>query len=73
MHRNYYNKNGDLEKYLDEAQTAYSEQRVLAAQRSLEFGGDQLLNHQMRLYYCTSSYADRPSFFGEFFRNVKRN
>ena len=39
MHRNYYNKNGELEKYLEEAQTAYSEQIVLAAQRSLQFGG----------------------------------
>ena len=67
MHRNYYNKNGELEKYLEEAQTAYSEQRVLAAQRSLQFGGEQLLKHQMRMYNCTSSYADRPSFFGEFF------
>ena len=67
MHRNYYNKNGELEKYLEEAQTAYSEQRVLAAPRSLQFGGEQLLKHQMRMYNCTSSYADRPSFFGEFF------
>ncbi len=67
MHRNHYQKNGDLEKYLSEAQQAYNEQRVLGAQRALQFGGDQLLKHQMRMYNCTSSYADRPSFFGEFF------
>ena len=67
MHRNHYNKNGDLEKYLTEAQQAYNEQRVLGAQRALQFGGEQLLKHQMRMYNCTSSYADRPSFFGEFF------
>lgn len=67
MHRNHYQKNGDLEKYLSEAQQAYNEQRVLGAQRALQFGGEQLLKHQMRMYNCTSSYADRPSFFGEFF------
>ena len=67
MHRNHYQKNGELEIYLDEAQQAYNEQRVLGAQRALQFGGEQLLKHQMRMYNCTSSYADRPSFFGEFF------
>ena len=67
MHRNYYKQNGKLEKYLNEAQTAYNEQRVLGAQRALQFGGEQLLKHQMRMYNCTSSYADRPSFFGEYF------
>ncbi len=67
MHRNYYYKNGILEEYLNEALTAYSEQRVLGAQRALQFGGDSLLKHQMRMYNCTSTYADRPAFFGEFF------
>jgi ribonucleoside-triphosphate reductase (thioredoxin) len=33
----------------------------------LQFGGDQLMKHQMRMYNCTSSYADRPDFFGELF------
>ena len=50
MHRDHYKKNGELEKYLDEAQEAYNEQRVLAAQRSLQCGGEQLLKHQMRMY-----------------------
>jgi ribonucleoside-triphosphate reductase (thioredoxin) len=67
MHNNYYNHNEDLVPYLEEARQAYKEQRVLGAQRALQFGGDQLLKHQMRMYNCTSSYADRAEFFGEFF------
>jgi len=68
MHSNYYNeKNNELASYFEEAKQAYKEQRVLAAQRSLQFGGEQLLKHQMRMYNCTSSYADRPAFFGELF------
>ena len=64
---NYKLQHNELEPYLDEAKQAYKEQRVLAAQRSLQFGGDQLLKHQMRMYNCTSSYADRAEFFGEVF------
>ena len=68
MHsKNYNKKSNELTPYLDEARTAYSEQRVLGAQRALQFGGEQLMKHQMRMYNCTSSYADRPDFFGEVF------
>ncbi len=68
MHSNYYSsKDNELTPFLDEAKQAYKEQRVLAAQRSLQFGGEQLLKHQMRMYNCTSSYVDRPEFFGEVF------
>ena len=68
MHADFYKDKGNaLTPYLDEARKAYKEQRVLAAQRSLQFGGEQLLKHQMRMYNCTSSYADRPAFFGEVF------
>ena len=68
MHEeNYSEKVDDLYSYLEEARTAYKEQRVLGAQRALQFGGEQLMKHQMRMYNCTSSYADRPEFFGEFF------
>ncbi len=61
------NKQGKLTPYLEEARKAYKEQRVLGAQRALQFGGDQLMKHQMRMYNCTSSYIDRPAFFGELF------
>ena len=68
MHsKNYNKKSNELTPSLDEAGTAYSEQRVLGAQRALQFGGEQLMKHQMRMYNCTSSYADRPEFFGEVF------
>ena len=68
MHsKTYNNKSNELSEYLEEARTAYKEQRVLAAQRSLQFGGEQLMKHQMRMYNCTSSYVDRPEFFGEVF------
>ena len=68
MHANQYKeKDNELAPYFAEAKQAYKEQRVLAAQRSLQFGGEQLLKHQMRMYNCTSSYADRPAFFGELF------
>ena len=68
MHENTYsNKLNKLQSYIEEARIAYKEKRVLGAQRALQFGGDQLMKHQMRMYNCTSSYADRPEFFGEYF------
>ena len=68
MHeQNYITNNNTLQPFLEEARTAYKEQRVLGAQRALQFGGEQLMKHQMRMYNCTSSYVDRPAFFGEVF------
>ena len=68
MHEdNYKEKNNQLQPYFEEARQSYKEQRVLGAQRALQFGGDQLMKHQMRMYNCTSSYTDRPEFFGELF------
>jgi len=68
MHdKNYMNSNNELSEYLEEARKAYKEKRVLGAQRALQFGGEQLMKHQMRMYNCTSSYVNRPEFFGEVF------
>jgi ribonucleoside-triphosphate reductase len=69
MHTSFYadKMSSALMKYIDEATSAYKSKMVLGAQRALQFGGDQLLKHQMKMYNCTSSYADRPSFFGEVF------
>ena len=66
MHTEYYDGK-DIGHYIEEARIAYREKRVLGAQRALQFGGEQLLKHQMKMYNCTSSYADRPAFFGEMF------
>lgn len=69
MHTSYYadRMSVKLMSLIDEAGDAYKHKLVLGAQRALQFGGDQLLKHQMRMYNCTSSYADRPAFFGEVF------
>ena len=69
MHRKY---NEDimtpkLSAIIDEAEQYYKDKYVLGAQRALQFGGDQLLKHEMRMYNCTSSYVDRPEFFNELF------
>jgi len=69
MHRKYYadKMSPKLSRLIDEAEAAYKLKYALGAQRALQFGGDQLLKHQMRMYNCTSSVADRPEFFGELF------
>ena len=69
MHREYYSEkmSPELEQLIDEAESLYKLQYALGAQRALQFGGEQLKKHQMRMYNCTSSYADRAAFFGELF------
>lgn len=69
MHRNFYKNKmtPELSALIDEAEDLYKKKYFLGAQRALQFGGDQLIKHQMRLYNCTSTYADRAEFFGEFF------
>jgi ribonucleoside-diphosphate reductase alpha chain len=56
-----------LESLLQIAETAYKNKEILGAQRALQFGGEQLLKRNAKLYNCTASYLDRPSFFGECF------
>ena len=67
MHRDYYKDkmSPELSQLIDEAESLYKLQYALGAQRALQFGGDQLLKHQMKMYNCTSTYADRPAFFNE--------
>lgn len=69
MHRDYYSEkmNDVLDMKIMFATKFYKDKKVLGAQRALQFGGEQLLKHQTRLYNCTSSYCDRPEFFGEMF------
>lgn len=56
----------ELQESIDFAEGYYKQKKVLGAQRALQFGGEQLLKHNIRLYNCVSSYCDRPQFFGEF-------
>lgn len=69
MHSGFYadKMSSKLMAFMDEAAAAYKQKLVLGAQRALQFGGEQLIRHQMKMYNCTSSYADRPEFFGEVF------
>lgn len=69
MHIQYYNIGSDSElmSFINKAKDFYKNKIVLGAQRALQFGGEQLLRHQMKMYNCTSSYVDRPEFFGEIF------
>lgn len=67
MHRKKYapRMTPELKAYLDKAQQAYSSQLVLGAQRALQFGGDQLMKHEAKMYNCSVSHADRAAFFQE--------
>ena len=69
MHRGYYadKLTPELEEAISFATRIYKDKGVLGAQRALQFGGEQILKHPMKMYNCTSSYADRPEFFGEIF------
>lgn len=67
MHRDKYKNKmtPELEGLIQFAEDAYKEKLVLGAQRALQFGGEQLRKHEMRMYNCTVSHADRPRFFQE--------
>ena len=56
MHKQYYKEKLSpvLEEAIAFATKIYKEQGVLGAQRALQFGGDQILKHQMKMYNCFS-------------------
>jgi len=68
MHREHYKHlmTSELLDLIQEAQDGYDEQMFLGAQRALQFGGSQLIKHQIRMYNCVSAHANRAEFFGEF-------
>jgi ribonucleoside-triphosphate reductase len=71
MHRTKYTDklagdDGTLEAIFQFIEKSYKKKAMLGAQRSLQFGGEQLLKKNAKMYNCVSSYADRPAFFGEF-------
>lgn len=67
MHRQKYASvmTPELEEYIAFAEQAYKDKVVLGAQRALQFGGDQLFQHESRMYNCSVSYCDRAAFFQE--------
>lgn len=55
-------------KLLEEINFAYEQQlkkRVLAAQRTLQFKGDPIFKHHMKVYNCCSTHIDRNRVFQE--------
>jgi len=69
MHREVYSHvmTEELSSLIHEVQESYNKKLFLGAQRALQYGGEQLLKHNARLYNCSASYADRPNFFGGLF------
>ena len=68
MHKTFYADTSDeLHELIDESFNAVASRKVLASQRALQFGGDPVLKHNMRIYNCATSYCDRLSFFSEAF------
>lgn len=67
MHRKKYQHlmTPELEEYISFAEQAYKEMIVLGSQRALQFGGNQIFQHESRLYNCSSAYVDRARFFQE--------
>ena len=67
MHREKYahKMTNELSNILNDVEAAYKKKLFLGAQRALQFGGKQLMEKNMRLYNCVSSYCDRADFFGE--------
>lgn len=47
------------------AYSLYEEQRVLGAQRALQYGGELMLEKHARFYNCSSTYVDRVQVFEE--------
>lgn len=47
------------------AYSLYGEQRVLGAQRALQYGGELMLEKHARFYNCSSTYVDRVKVFEE--------
>lgn len=56
----------ELLKLINYTKEKYNQKLVLGAQRALQFGGDQLLKHEFKMYNCTSGHLDRIDFFGEY-------
>lgn len=55
----------EFSKMFAHAYSLYSEQRVLGAQRALQYGGKLMLEKHARFYNCSSTYVDRVRVFEE--------
>lgn len=55
----------EFSKMFAHAYSLYSGQRVLGAQRALQYGGELMLEKHARFYNCSSTYVDRVRVFEE--------
>lgn len=64
----HYQKYGlNIKEYADSALVSMKDRNVLASQRTLQYRGNQLEQHNARLYNCTSTYMARNKAFQEIF------
>lgn len=58
----------DMPEFLDmfrKSYTLYHDQRILGAQRALQYGGELMTEKHARFYNCCATYVDRVSVFEE--------
>lgn len=69
MHRTKYAKqiaeNPELDQLITFAQSMQTKKRVLAAQRSLQFAGEPIFKHELKMYNCLTTHIDRTRVFQE--------
>lgn len=69
MHRQFYaeqiSKTPELSEEIDFVESQQKKKRILAAQRTLQFGGAPIFKHNVRLYNCSATHIDRPRVFQE--------
>ena len=67
MHKDKYNTkmSTELKDMIEFVSKQYKQKSILGAQRALQFGGEQLMRHNSKLYNCSASYVDRLEFFQE--------
>lgn len=69
MHRTKYAKqieeHPELGELIDFAQMMQTKKRVLAAQRSLQFAGEPIFKHELKMFNCLTTHIDRERVFQE--------
>jgi len=66
MHRAHFKARGlEIEDLLAICERGMKQRMVLGSQRAMQFGGEPILRKHARIYNCTTSYCDRPTFFQE--------
>jgi len=55
----------EIEPYFNIAKQAYTDQRILASQRNLQFREKSIMKHNCKLYNCSVTYVDRQEVFKE--------